>query len=452
MNKCKVYLTLLLVACDIQASPLSVVDGGTATTSFTAYSVVCGGTTTTGAFQNVSGLGSSGNGLLSAGAAALPTWGNVFPGYIAGTGFGFAGTTSTLAASPDHTLIISTTTPASITSSATDNTAFGYNALNAVTSNVQCTAVGSSALELATGDRNTAVGYQAGKSITTGTDNVAFGSTTLSSNSTGNYNVAFGTRSCVSSTVSGLTAFGYQTLNANTTGTNNTAFGYQAGRLIQDGGNNTAFGLTGMQANVSGTDNTCLGYQSLNACTGSQSVGIGSGAGATATSGSNNIYIGYNSTPISASESNNIVIGNSSSATAYIFGVTGATSSSGSNVLINTSSALGTTTSAQRFKFAIRNVTFEKSSQLLRLNVVKFNYIDDETNEINYGMIAEEVVDIFPETIVYDLSGQIQTIQYHKFIPLVIKQVQEQTDDIAYLKLQIKSLTDTVAKLSKLVS
>lgn len=51
-----------------------VAGGGTGNTTFTAYSVICAGTTATGAFQNVSGLGSSGNVLTSNGAGALPTW------------------------------------------------------------------------------------------------------------------------------------------------------------------------------------------------------------------------------------------------------------------------------------------------------------------------------------------------------------------------------------------
>lgn len=54
--------------------PVSVAQGGTGNTSFTAYSVICAGTTSTGAFQNVSGVGTSGQVLTSNGAAALPTW------------------------------------------------------------------------------------------------------------------------------------------------------------------------------------------------------------------------------------------------------------------------------------------------------------------------------------------------------------------------------------------
>ena len=53
---------------------LGVARGGTAAASFTAYAVLCAGTTSTGAFQNVSGVGTSGQVLTSNGAGALPTW------------------------------------------------------------------------------------------------------------------------------------------------------------------------------------------------------------------------------------------------------------------------------------------------------------------------------------------------------------------------------------------
>lgn len=53
---------------------LPVGSGGTGNTTFTAYSVICAGTTATGAFQNVVGVGTTGQILTSNGAAALPSW------------------------------------------------------------------------------------------------------------------------------------------------------------------------------------------------------------------------------------------------------------------------------------------------------------------------------------------------------------------------------------------
>jgi len=58
-----------------------VAGGGTGNTTFTAYSVICAGTTATGAFQNVSGLGTANQVLVSNGAGALPSWQSV-PGVV----------------------------------------------------------------------------------------------------------------------------------------------------------------------------------------------------------------------------------------------------------------------------------------------------------------------------------------------------------------------------------
>lgn len=53
---------------------LGVADGGTGVTSTTAYAVLCGGTTSTGALQSIASVGTSGHVLTSNGAGALPTF------------------------------------------------------------------------------------------------------------------------------------------------------------------------------------------------------------------------------------------------------------------------------------------------------------------------------------------------------------------------------------------
>jgi hypothetical protein len=58
------------------ATPVTVPYGGSGKSSFTAYSVICGGTTSAGNLQNVSGVGTSGQLLTSNGPGALPTWQN----------------------------------------------------------------------------------------------------------------------------------------------------------------------------------------------------------------------------------------------------------------------------------------------------------------------------------------------------------------------------------------
>lgn len=53
---------------------LTVPNGGTGVASTTAYAVVCGGTTSTGALQSIAGVGTAGQILTSNGAGALPTF------------------------------------------------------------------------------------------------------------------------------------------------------------------------------------------------------------------------------------------------------------------------------------------------------------------------------------------------------------------------------------------
>lgn len=56
------------------SNPVTVAQGGTGVASNTAYAVLCGGTTSTGAVQSIAGVGTSGQVLTSNGAGALPTF------------------------------------------------------------------------------------------------------------------------------------------------------------------------------------------------------------------------------------------------------------------------------------------------------------------------------------------------------------------------------------------
>lgn len=64
----------LSAAGNISLSTVTVPTGGTGATSFTAYAVICGGTTSTNPLQSIAGVGTSGQVLTSNGASALPTF------------------------------------------------------------------------------------------------------------------------------------------------------------------------------------------------------------------------------------------------------------------------------------------------------------------------------------------------------------------------------------------
>ncbi|MBP7854430.1 hypothetical protein KAZ82_00675 [Candidatus Babeliales bacterium] len=61
----------------IFSSPVSVVCGGTGFIAATAYAVICAGTSSPGSFQPLSSPGSSGQALVSGGAASLPAFGTL---------------------------------------------------------------------------------------------------------------------------------------------------------------------------------------------------------------------------------------------------------------------------------------------------------------------------------------------------------------------------------------
>lgn len=125
--------TLNLTAGDILLSPaLKVPSGGTGNTTFTAYSVICAGTTATGAFQNVSGVGTSGQVLTSNGAATLPTWQNV-----AGTGTVNSGTATHIAYYATSTNAVSDANGATLSGGYIWSGANTWNATGTFTSNVE---------------------------------------------------------------------------------------------------------------------------------------------------------------------------------------------------------------------------------------------------------------------------------------------------------------------------
>jgi hypothetical protein len=124
---------------------------------------------------------------------------------------------------------------------AQQNTAIGFNALNA-----QTFANGNVAYFPA----NTAVGFAALASnqpegLSSGTGNTAVGAVSLNSNTIGYFNTAIGANSLFSVTTGSLNSgVGYFSLYNTTTGDNNTALGYQS-----------------LATNATGSYNIAIGYQ-----------------------------------------------------------------------------------------------------------------------------------------------------------------------------------------------
>ncbi len=343
------------------------------------------------------------------------------------------------------------------------NTAAGYGALSANTSGVFNTACGSAALRgNTTGSYNTASGAAALVSNTTGSNNTAVGASALLLNTTGSRNTASGFAALLFNTTGFRnTAFGYRALNSNTTGFANTATGANALRANKGTGN-TACGAAALSSNVYGTGNAAMGRNALSsnttgqtntacgdgalfynttgsdntACgqgalgyntTGSDNIALGRKAGSYLTTGDDNIDIGNIGFP---GESNTIRIGEYFAHTrAFITGIRGVTTdfANAIPVLIDSAGQLGTVSSSARFKEEIRDMG-ETTEKLLELRPVVFRYrpeVQKGERPLEYGLIAEEVAEVFPELVVYDEQGEPFTVKYHLLSSMLLNELKK---------------------------
>ncbi|HJW74012.1 MAG TPA: tail fiber protein [Geothrix sp.] len=232
-------------------------------------------------------------------------------------------------------------------STGSENNAFGMMSLAANNTGSYNAAFGSSSLTSnTTGNSNSAFGFHSLFGNQTGGFNAAFGTYALSANSTGNYNVAMGyyalsgnttavgnvaigTEALYSQSFSNAgvnwssynTAVGHYALATNqptdtSTGLQNTAVGAYAAWQNSTGSYNSAFGIGALYSNTTAQQNTALGAVALFAVTaGGSNTAVGANSLVSLTMGSGNIAVGKNSgQSYTSSESNNILIGNSGAA------------------------------------------------------------------------------------------------------------------------------------------
>ena len=69
------------------------------------------------------------------------------------------------------------------------------------------------------------------------------------------------------------------------------------------------------------------------------------------------------------------------------------------------------------------------SAGLMDLRPVTFRYREaysDGSKPIQYGLIAEEVAEVYPDLVVSDEDGQPETVQYRKVNAMLLNEVQQQ--------------------------
>ena len=257
----------------------------------------------------------------------------------------------------------------------------------------------------------TAVGIGALQSDTGYGNNVAFGANALHDNTSGQSNVAVGSRS----------------LEKNVSGGANTAIGSFALASNLDGSSNTAVGRDALKAAVSSSSNTAIGQGALSgANVGSRNIAVGRFAGDLVT-GNDNIAIGNRGTP---GEDGGIRIGTAGVHTStFLAGVRGVTTANANAipVLVDSAGQLGTVSSSRRFKEEIEDMC-DRTERLLALRPVVFRFKPDvQAGErpLEYGLIAEEVAEVFPELVVNDGSGKPFTVKYHLLSAMLLNELEK---------------------------
>jgi hypothetical protein len=252
---------------------------------------------------------------------------------------------------------------------------------------------------------------------------------------------------------SGNFSAGLNALQPTATGYYNTAVGTVAMAANVNGSDNTAVGTFSMNYNT-GSENTSVGFETLTHATGNNNIALGCQAGYQIQSTSNNIEIGNQG---SAADSGAIRIGTSFSSgcttcqtSTYIAGIYGAmTGLAGVSVVVDANGQLGTMSSSRRYKEDIQDMG-DTSSSLMQLRPVTFRYkkaYDDGSRPVQYGLIAEEVANVYPDLVTKSADGQVEAVKYQLLDPMLLNELQKQHVTIAAQKEQIQSQADHIRSL-----
>jgi hypothetical protein len=248
------------------------------------------------------------------------------------------------------------------------------------------------------------------------------------------------------------TGIGYEALAATTTGIANSALGYLALAENTTGNYNTAVGTGALDKSTSGSSNTVLGVSALqNLATGSGNIAIGDSAGNNAPAAVNDsIYIGN----VGASTDSDVIrIGTEGTQTTFyaagIYGVT--TGTAAVEVFVDASGQLGTKSSSIRFKEDVHDMA-DASDGLLQLRPVTYRYKQayaDGSKPVDYGLIAEEVAEVYPDLVARNANGQIETVQYSKLTPMLLNEVQKQHREMQKQNQLVEQQAETIRLLEK---
>src|SRR6202022_806093 len=97
---------------------------------------------------------------------------------------------------------------------------------------------------------------------------------------------------------------------------------------------------------------------------------------------------------------------------AFIYGIRGITTAhaDATAVVIDSVGQLGTVSSSRRSKFDIASMG-DATEELMRLRPVTFRYLKyGDDGPLQYGLIAEEVAEVYPELVARNKDGELEAV------------------------------------------
>lgn len=99
--------------------------------------------------------------------------------------------------------------------------------------------------------------------------------------------------------------------------------------------------------------------------------------------------------------------------------------------------------SDERLKGHIETISAEQSAKVLQLNPVSYVYREDTSKQMHYGLLANEVKDVYPQLVQeMPLREEEELLPYYcvnyvELVPLLLKQMQVMQQEIDKLKEQM---------------
>lgn len=311
-----------------------------------------------------------------------------------------------------------------------------------------------------TNSGNVAVGYnsmQNSSLSTTNSGNVAVGYNSMQNSSggtisTNNVAIGSGALAVMSGNYTANTAIGPSAMgNSSNSPYQNVAIGYAACYSI--GYSASAYYNIGIGSNslsgVSGTGNIGVGFNSgNNVTTGNYNISIGYISSRAnfppvanrLSTGSSNIYIGYNCLASSSTVTNEIVIGSASGVNSSSV-LTG----NGSNTctIVATGGIYASSYNTVSDRMLKQNIAPIQDIKYFihKFNPVQYSLVSDQTNKIEYGLIAQEVKEFLPQHV-NEFKDGLLSLDYSKFVGLLIAGLQDAYSDIDKVSNELNATKD----------